>query len=105
MDLPSLQPPPADVEGAIRTALAQRTDVLNTRKNLDVNDVNIRFYKDQSLPDLDLNASYGAQGIGGTFFRRSGSGIESQVIGTVPGGFLTPLACCVSRSIRTGTSR
>src|SRR5688572_32323832 len=76
VDLPQLSPPPADVEGAIRTALAQRTDVLNTRKNLDVNDVNIRFFKDSTLPDLDLNASYGAQGIGGTFFRRSGSGIE-----------------------------
>ncbi len=91
VDLPQLSPPPADVEGAIRTALAQRTDVLNTRKNLDVSDVNIRFFRDQSLPDLDLNASYGAQGIGGTFFRRSGSGIESQVIGTIPGGFFDAL--------------
>jgi len=92
VDLPSLQPPPADVEGAIRNALAQRTDVLNTRKTLDVNDVNIRFFRDQSLPDLDLNASYGAQGIGGTFFRRSGSGIESQVVGTIPGGFFDALS-------------
>jgi outer membrane protein len=92
VDLPSLQPPPADVEGAIRTALSQRTDVLNTRKNLDINDVNIRFFRDQTLPDLDLNASYGAQGIGGTFFRRSGSGIESQIIGTEPGGFFDALS-------------
>src|SRR5688572_4645564 len=91
VDLPSLQAPPADVEGAIRTALAQRTDVLNTRKNLDVNDVNIRFYRNQALPDLDLNASYGAQGIGGTFFRREGSGIESKVVGTIPGGFFDAL--------------
>jgi outer membrane protein TolC len=91
VDLPSLQAPPADVEGAIRTALAQRTDVLNTRKNLDVNDVNIRYYRNQALPDLDLNASYGAQGIGGTFFRREGSGIESKVVGTIPGGFLDAL--------------
>ena len=91
VDLPSLQPPPADVEGAIRTALAQRTDVLNTRKNLDVNDVNIRYYRNQALPDLDLNASYGAQGIGGTFFRREGSGIESKVVGTIPGGFFDAL--------------
>ena len=97
VDLPSLQPPPADVEGAIRTALAQRTDVLNTRKNLDINDVNIRFFRDQTLPDLDLNASYGAQGIGGTFFRRSGSGIESQVIGTVPGGFFDALSVLSNR--------
>jgi outer membrane protein len=91
VDLPELSPPPADVEGAIRTALARRTDILNTRKNLDISDVNIRFFRDQALPDLDLNASYGAAGIGGTFFRRSGSGIESQVIGTVPGGFLDAL--------------
>src|SRR5688572_16019074 len=97
VDLPQLSPPPADVEGAIRTALAQRTDVLNTRKNLDVNDVNIRFFKDSTLPDLDLNASYGAQGIGGTFFRRSGSGIESQVIGTVPGGFFDALGVLRNR--------
>ena len=97
VDLPQLSPPPADVEGAIRAALAQRTDVLNTRKNLDVNDVNIRFFKDSTLPDLDLNASYGAQGIGGTFFRRSGSGIESQVIGTVPGGFFDALGVLRNR--------
>ncbi len=91
VDLPSLQPPPADVEGAIRTALARRTDVLNTRKNLDISDVNIRFFRNQALPDLDLNASYGAQGIGGTFFRREGSGIESKVVGTIPGGFFDAL--------------
>ena len=97
VDLPQLSPPPADVEGAIRTALAQRTDVLNTRKNLDVSDVNIRFFKDSTLPDLDLNASYGAQGIGGTFFRRSGSGIESQVVGTVPGGFFDALGVLRNR--------
>jgi outer membrane protein len=97
VDLPQLSPPPADVEGAIRSALAQRTDILNTRKNLDVSDVNIRFFKDSTLPDLDLNASYGAQGIGGTFFRRSGSGIESQVIGTVPGGFFDALGVLRNR--------
>ena len=97
VDLPSLQPPPADVEMAIRNALSNRTDVINTRKNLDVSDVNIRFFKSQALPDLDLNASYGAQGIGGTFFRRSGSGIESQVIGTVPGGFFDALGVLSNR--------
>src|SRR5687767_9416272 len=91
VDLPSLEPPPADVEGAIRTALARRTDVLSTRRNLDISDVNIRFFRNQALPDLDLNASYGAQGIGGTFFRREGSGIESKVVGTIPGGFFDAL--------------
>ena len=31
VDLPSLQPPPTDVEGAVRTALAERTDVHRPR--------------------------------------------------------------------------
>ena len=97
VDLPSLQPPPADVESAIRNALSNRTDVINTRKNLDVNDVNIRFFRNSALPDLDLNASYGAQGIGGTFFRRSGSGLDSAVIGTVPGGFFDALGVLSNR--------
>jgi outer membrane protein len=97
VDLPSLQPPPADIEGAIRNALAQRTDVISSRKNLDVNDVNIRFFRSQNMPDLNLNASYGAQGIGGTFFRRSGSGIESQIIGQIPGGFFDALSVLSNR--------
>ncbi len=49
----------------MRRALAERTDIINARKNLDSNDVNIRYFKDQSMPALDLNASYGAQGLGG----------------------------------------
>ena len=91
VDLPSLQPPPADIEGAVRKALAERTDVLTARKNLDSNDINLRYFRNQSLPAVDLNASYGAQGLGGTFFQRSGSGIESQITGSVPGGFFDAL--------------
>ena len=101
VDLPSIEPAPGDIEAAIRRALAERTDVLMSRKNLDSNDVSIRYFRDQSRPALDLNASYGAQGLGGTAFIRSGSGVESQITGTVPGGYLDALSALGQRAYPT----
>jgi outer membrane protein len=92
VDLPNLSPPPTDIEGAIRTALAERTDVINARKGLDSNDVNIRYFKDLSMPALDLTASYGAQGLGGPELVRAGSGIDSQTTGQIiPGNYADAL--------------
>ncbi len=101
VDLPSVSPPPTDIEGAVRAALAQRTDVLSSRKSLDSNDVNIQYFRDQSRPALDLNASYGAQGLGGTAFTRSGSGVDSQVTGTIPGGYFDALTALGDRAYPT----
>ena len=101
VDLPSLEAPPLEIEAAIRSALAGRTDVATARKNLDSNDVNIRYFRNQSLPALDLNASYGAQGLGGTAFIRSGSGVDSQVTGTVPGGYADALSALTARNYPT----
>jgi outer membrane protein TolC len=36
---------------------------------------------------VDLNANYGTQGLGGTQFIRSGTGLGSSIISTVPGGY------------------
>ncbi|MEO8682536.1 MAG: TolC family protein, partial [Vicinamibacterales bacterium] len=101
VDLPSLQPAPADVEGAVRRALAERTDVLTARKNLDSNDVSLRYFKGQSLPALDLNATYGAQGLGGTAFTRSGTGVDSKITGTIPGGYFDALSALSQRTYPT----
>ena len=86
IDLPSLEPAPADVEGAVRRGLERRTDLINARKNLQSSDISLRFFRNQTLPDVDLVASYGAQGIGGTFLERS-SNFGGQVIRTIPGGY------------------
>ena len=94
VDLPSLSPPPADVEGAVRRALDERTDILNARKGLDTSDINIRYFKDLSRPALDLTASYGAQGLGGPILARSGTGVGSEATGEIltPGGYFDALS-------------
>lgn len=101
VDLPSLAPPPADVEGAVRTALLQRTDISTARKNLDSNDISIKFFRSQSLPAVDLNASYGAQGLGGTAIVRTGP-LGNQVVSQViPGGYLDALSLLRQREYPT----
>jgi outer membrane protein TolC len=93
VDLPMLSPPPADIEGAIRRALAERTDIINSRKGLDTSDINIRYFRNLSLPAVDFTASYGAAGLGGPELVRSGSGIDSQLTGQIiPGGYTDALS-------------
>jgi outer membrane protein len=55
-----------DTDGAVKTALEQRTDLLNARKNLEISDVNIRYLQNQSLPDVTASVNYNARAIGGT---------------------------------------
>jgi outer membrane protein TolC len=87
VDRPTFLPDPLDVQSAVRKALDNRTDLQIARKTIDSNDVTLRFMRNQTLPELDLTAMYGATGLGGTQFQRNGSGVTSQVIGIVPGGY------------------
>jgi outer membrane protein TolC len=86
VDLPALAPPPTDIEGAVRAALSQRTDLQNARRSVESSDVSIRFFRNQAMPALDLLATYGAQGIGGDFLSRTG-GIGGQVSTIIPGNY------------------
>ena len=96
IDLPSLEPAPSDIEGAVRRALERRTDLVTSRKNLQSTDVSLRFFRDQTLPEVDLSASYGAQGIGGTQIFRAGLG-SSTITNTIPGGYGDALRLLTNR--------
>ena len=100
-DLPQLDTPPLDIEGAVRTALSRRTDLMTARKNLDSNDITLRFWRNQTLPDVGLQLNYGAQGVGGTQFIRSGTGLGSTVTGTIPGGYGDALSLLRARDFPT----
>jgi len=87
IDRPEFRSEPLDVETAVRTALSSRTDLAQARKTLDSNDITIKFLRNQQLPAVDLLANYGASGLGGTQYIRSGTGLGSAILSTIPGGY------------------
>ena len=69
-DSPILQARAIDVDAAVRNALDNRTDLDTLDRNIQTTDTNIRYYRNQRLPDVNLNVNYSLTGIGGTFLRR-----------------------------------
>jgi outer membrane protein TolC len=65
---PAFKAQPIDVDGAVKNALTRRTDLEQQRKSLEAEDVSIRYYRNQTLPDLNVQAGYGLVGQGGTVF-------------------------------------
>jgi outer membrane protein TolC len=89
VDRPDFQAETIDIEAAIRRALSQRTDLTIAQKNIQANDVTLKYLDDQTKPQADLNATYGWSGVGGNQLVRSGSGIggDAPITSTIPGGY------------------
>jgi outer membrane protein TolC len=93
VDRPTYSTEALDVQGAVRKALTSRTDLEQSRKQLASNDVSIRSLSDAQLPSLDLTASYGVAGIGGTqFVRPPGSALGAAPTQIIPSGFADALS-------------
>jgi HAE1 family hydrophobic/amphiphilic exporter-1 len=87
-DRPTAEPVSVDADAAIAKALANRTDVVATRKQVESAEYGVSYTRNQRLPVLDLVASYGTTGVGGTFLRRDTSqGLGGPVVETIPGGY------------------
>lgn len=92
VDRPPHLPEPIDVDGAVTLALEQRTDLEQARRQLESNDVSMRLLRDQTLPAVDLSASYGLAGVGGTQFVRDPSApLGSPPTLSIPGGYMDAL--------------
>jgi outer membrane protein TolC len=70
-ELPPFQPTTVDVEAAVRNALDRRTDLQQTRRSIEATDINIRFFRNQTLPDVTANINYGLAALGGTQLPRA----------------------------------
>jgi outer membrane protein len=64
-ELPAFAAATVDADTAVRTALAQRLDLQASRKSLEANDINIRYLRNQTLPDVTAQVDYGLTGVGG----------------------------------------
>ena len=77
-----------DVDAAVRNALDKRSDLRAAKNAIERSDLDIRYLKNQILPDVNGQVNYGAVGVGGTQF----SGGENPITHVV-----TPLTV-VNRS-------
>jgi outer membrane protein len=85
-DVATFVPVNVDVEGAVLSALDKRTDLSVSQKQIESNDVTIRYLRNQSLPDVTANLNYSAVGIGGTQYR-FGGGFPPERLDSTQRGF------------------
>ena len=64
-DRPGLGTEAVDLEGAVRNALMNRTDLLTAKKNVDRETITLRSLNNQSMPSLNLQGIYRLDGRGG----------------------------------------
>lgn len=96
VDRPTFQPEPVDIERAVRSAIEKRTDLRQAARQVEANEVTLRYFRNLTLPAVDLVASYGATGLGGVRTLRGGLG-SGDVLQTIPGGFTDSVNTLVDR--------
>jgi outer membrane protein TolC len=84
--VPTFEIRPVDGDAAVRAALASRADLQQSHKNLEATEINLRYFRNQTLPDVRATFDYGVTGLGGTQFVR-GLGFPGPVIGQTERGF------------------
>jgi outer membrane protein TolC len=73
VDSPPVGTTALDVDAAVSRALDERADLARARKDIENAQTTLQFTGNQKLPDVRLNASYQASGLGGTQVLRSGA--------------------------------
>jgi outer membrane protein TolC len=90
VDRPEFRAESIDVEGTVRRALAERTDLDIARKTVQENDVTLKYLNDQLKPQVDFVGTYGLVGLGGsqyTYDASAGTGVNRIPNGSIPGGY------------------
>lgn len=88
-ELPPFQPLNVDIDAAVRNALDRRTDLDQAKRSMEATEINIRFFRNQTLPDVQANLNYGLAALGGTQLPRSGVNIPGLPVD--PDAPTTPL--------------
>ena len=97
-------PVQVDIDGAVRGAMDQRTDLEAGRKTVESNDVTVRYLVNQTKPDLLANVSYNAAAVGGTGAIR-GDGFPGPSSAPSSGRGATCSSDVFAARSRPGTSR
>jgi outer membrane protein len=94
-DEPTFEARTVDVEAAVKNALEKRTDLQQSRKNIDLTRTTIQYQRNQVLPDLSATVAYGLTGQGGRKLN-FGAGFPPPVLDTKNEGWDVTLNRLVS---------
>jgi outer membrane protein TolC len=88
-DKPLFVPLTADFNQFLLEALEKRPDIEQVRIDLKNKNIDVRYFRNQLLPDLQLNATYYTSGLSGDQLIWDGNPFlpDSKIIDTIKGGF------------------
>ena len=96
VDAPPVGTATPDVEAAMTNALRDRADLVRARKDIENTQTSLTFAGNQRLPDVRVNASYMASGLGGTQVLRAG-GFPGTIVGP---GEITAFSTVLDQLVR-----
>ena len=97
--LPVLVQQVVDIEAAVAIALEQRADLIQTRQQRQISELDLAVTRNNKRPDLNLTAAYSILGVGGDRFDRSSLGGNAVLVES--GGYLDGLGSIWDRDTPT----
>jgi outer membrane protein len=68
-EAPAFQAQAIDIDAAVKRATENRLDVRIAKNNLERDDINISYYRNQTMPDVNAQVTYSSSAVGGVQFR------------------------------------
>jgi outer membrane protein TolC len=82
---PAMNPAGVDLQAAIETALRERPEITSKMLAIKNQEIDVDFFRNQRKPQLDLNVTYGANGVGGPITERDF--LTGEILSQSPGGY------------------
>jgi outer membrane protein TolC len=100
------QPRSLDIDEAVRRAVANRIDIKQAKNVLEHGDINLRYYRNQSLPDVSAQLSFSSAAVGGVLLSpvtslTPGGSIQRSIVGQT--GYGSVLGDALTSSFPTWT--
>jgi outer membrane protein TolC len=88
----NLEAPRVPLEQAVRAALTNRPELAQLKTTADINQVNVRYFREQTKPQVDLVGTYTTAGLAGTLVQANPNAVNSTSILTTRVNELSLLA-------------
>ncbi len=75
----SLEAPRVPLEVAVKAALENRPELAQLKTSADINQINVRYFRDQTKPQIDLVGTYATVGLAGKFVQTTPTGSTSAL--------------------------